>query len=382
MIARFLVLLLFFAPAAWARYARPDLEEVPFERLVANLEKKLAADPANAGLVLALARVHAMAWAVKADTVEARRGGDEPWYGYEPDAVPFEPVPADDPERLKAAKEHLAKAIEGYARGVELAPDDLAARLGLAWCRDQAGEKEAAIQGYRDVFAAAWEKEKDRKSLDLRERPVAQEAAEYLIPLLDPAKDAEEIARLQEASRKLESLPRPITPILVPLQDGLALDDLVDPAARVSFDLDGSGLAREWGWITPSAAWLVHDPRGQGDIRSGLQLIGSVTFWIFWTDGYQALAALDDDGDGELRGSELAGLALWHDADSSGTSDPGEVRSLGEHGIVALSCRGARHPSGILSNLSGVTLDDGHSRETYDWIPMGTAMREAAHPGR
>jgi hypothetical protein len=103
-----------------------------------------------------------------------------------------------------------------------------------------------------------------------------------------------------------------ITPIVITLRDGLTALDMV---ARVVFDLDGT-VPKRWTWITPKAAWLVYDHFGTGRITSGLQLFGNVTFWAFWQNGYHALGALDDDGDGEVRGAEQRGLALWHDRNS------------------------------------------------------------------
>ena len=85
-------------------------------------------------------------------------------------------------------------------------------------------------------------------------------------------------------------------------------------------------------------AWLVFDKQSTGSITSGLQLFGNVTFWLFWRNGYDALRALDDDGDGRIAGAELAGLALWHDRNADGVSDRGEVRPVSEWGIVSLSC--------------------------------------------
>jgi hypothetical protein len=102
----------------------------------------------------------------------------------------------------------------------------------------------------------------------------------------------------------------------------------VDRSARVRFDADGSGLAREWTWLTSDAAWLVYDPKGTGKVDSALQMFGNVSFWRFWQNGYEALRSLDDNGDGQLTGVELAGLALWHDINGSGCSEPGEVRPL------------------------------------------------------
>ena len=86
-------------------------------------------------------------------------------------------------------------------------------------------------------------------------------------------------------------------------------------------DADGSALPR-WTWISSRAGWLVHDPRRTGEITSALQWFGNVTFWLFWENGYDALAALDDDADGELAGDELRDLAIWHDRNSTGTSEP------------------------------------------------------------
>src|SRR5205085_4329163 len=108
------------------------------------------------------------------------------------------------------------------------------------------------------------------------------------------------------------------TPILVPVTKAVALHELVDANAAVTFDLDGSGLPRQCGWLTPKAAWLVFDADGQGRITSALQMFGNVTFWIFWRDGYDALRSLDDNHDGVLSGVELRGLALWHDRNSNG----------------------------------------------------------------
>jgi hypothetical protein len=200
--------------------------------------------------------------------------------------------------------------------------------------------------------------------------PVTAEAANYLIPLLDPEKDNKEIETLKERAKKLRMLPRPITPIAVPLRDGLTARDVLDERARVAFDADGSGLRRRWTWITSEAAWLVLDRHGRKQVDSALQLFGSVTFWTFWENGYQALAALDDDRDGRLAGKELAGLALWHDANGNGACDPGEVRPLAEWGIVALSCRCEKGKDGshVAFSPQGVMFKNGKVRPTWDLI--------------
>jgi hypothetical protein len=129
----------------------------------------------------------------------------------------------------------------------------------------------------------------------------------------------------------------------------------------------------------------VHDPAATGKVTSGLQLFGNVSFWLFWETGYDALAALDDDGDSKLGGSELRGLALWHDANRNGLSDAGEVKPLGDYGIVSLSCRYERdrtHPDGIAYSPRGAAFRDGRTRPTFDLVlhsrpaPKPTALSQ------
>jgi hypothetical protein len=100
-------------------------------------------------------------------------------------------------------------------------------------------------------------------------------------------------------------------------------------------------------------------------------MFGGVTFWCFWDNGYQALAALDDDGDGWLRGKELDGLAIWHDANGNGICEPAEVKPLAEWGIVVLCCRadpGPPSPYCAAQASKGVVFKDGRSRPTYDVV--------------
>ncbi len=258
-------LCLLLALAALGRYARPDLEKVPVERLVTNLEEAVKKDPKSVSSLLNLARVHGMAYASKTDSAEVRKGKEEdgPWFGYEPKIVPFAKVEkTEDAEKEKAAKAHLAKAVEHYKQAVKLAPDNLPARLGYAWTLEQSGDKAEAVKEYRALIEEGWKKEKDLKALPLGGQSVMIEAAGYLIPLLDKEKDKDEIATLTERAAGLAKLPRPMAPIVVPLRDGLGASELEDGAATAAFDADGSGLQRRWTWITKDAGWLVYDPKG------------------------------------------------------------------------------------------------------------------------
>lgn len=426
-------------PAA-ALYAEIDLEEVPIDRLVANMERRAAENPRDAEAQHRLARIHAMAYSVKRDSLIIEPQSQRLWVqshhvpfvaqahqAVEPreleapqiqpidgpaparaPAPPLEKKPAaaprwrgshpggeakvqttDDPQKQAVAKEHLEKAIAHYKKAADLAPDNLTIALGHAWTLDQSGRKDEAVAGYRRVVKAGWEQEQkllpqekkveDMVVVDLGDgvgpdwQSVTSEAAGYLIPHLDATKDAAEIAILKERVEKLTRVNRAVTPLVIPLEEGARVRGLVDPNARVQFDADGSGMRRTWTWITPCAGWLVIDRRGSGQVRSALQMFGSVSYWCFWQNGYQALAALDDNNDGELTGPELRDLAIWRDANSNGISDPGEVQPLSAWGIVALSCRGkAAMPADLethcASSAHGVRFQDGGVRATYDVI--------------
>jgi hypothetical protein len=184
--------------------------------------------------------------------------------------------------------------------------------------------------------------------------------------------------------------PPPPEPDRSPVIFGAArtVEDLVDPDPRhtVRFDLDGDGRERRWPWLRPTTGILVWDPAHAGRIGSARQLFGFVTWWIFWADGYRALAALDDDGDGALTGAELEGLGVWRDANGNGVSDAGEVEPAREAlarvevrpdgaGTVASS-------GGVLGNPRGVVTRDGRVLPSFDWLvaplPDASAARRAA----
>jgi hypothetical protein len=371
--------------AAHAFYAGPETEEIPVERLIKNLEATVAIYPDNVAAVLNLARTHAMAYSQKSEVATILEG--QPEFGWEPANVPVDrPVETTDPAKQKAAERHLRAALALYERAAGMAPNDLLIRLGHAWLVERSGNEPRAIQMYRDLIAREWSKlptprplppqpaSSDPKVVYLEIVPsysldsIVPEVASYLLPLLDPVRDRQEIAELR-ARLRLINAPRPVSPIVVPLRSDLRAADLEDRSARVTFDADGSGQRKRWTWITTNGAWLVY--QRPASIDSALQLFGNFTFWLFWANGYEALAALDDDRDGTLQAAELAALALWHDTNSNGLSEDGEVQPLAAHGIVALSYRyehDLAHPDHIAFAPVGVVFADGRSRPTYDLL--------------
>ena len=360
-----------------AMFVPVDIENVPVERVVANLERQVSERPTDAGLRVNLARVHAMAYAEKRTTIPTGtiRGGTStivPWVGEAtPEFQQFRVRPSSDPKAAAIARQHLAKAIARYREALEITPSDLIAKLGLGWTLVESGDTTGAISTLREVVAQSEARDRRGPGVMMAFRSLTEEAIHYLVPLLDPVRDLAEINRLRTTAKELDRMPRAITPIVVPLSHHIRALDIVNPHASVAFDLDGSALPQRWTWIRPTAAWLVFDKHGRGSITSGLQLFGSVTFWRFWRQGYDALRSLDDDGDGQIAGPELEGFALWHDRNADGRSDPGEVRPIGDWGIVSLSCEyqhDAGHPDEIAMSLRGVTFRNGTTRPTFDLV--------------
>lgn len=367
------VLLAVAATSARALYIQEDIRDVPVARLVGNLERRAETIPRDADVRINLARLHGMAYALKSNTAQVRRreNQEEIWYGFEPRPIPYEPKPAATPEQQATAERHLRESIRWYEAALALEPKNRTAQLGLAWSFDQQGLKSRAIAGYRAVIEQAWDKERRLSSAELGQHFYTAEAAHYLIPLLDPLADREEIAELRRRIARLEGLPRPVTPLAVPLEDSLSPRELASPEAAVAFDADGSGQRRRWTWISSRGVWLVHDGGGDGRISSALQFFGSVSYWLFWRDGFDALGALDDDDDGVIRGEELEGLALWQDRNGNGVSERGEVRSLASHGIVALSYRASEPGDGLWVGgvaRGAVRFADGRRRDLVDLI--------------
>ncbi|MGD2134095.1 MAG: hypothetical protein PVI23_14980 [Maricaulaceae bacterium] len=348
-----------------------EVEEVPVERLIANLEAEAEATDDNADqtrIFRRLARLHALAYARGAETLPVDVESGQVRESDEPRG--FLQTLDDRGQHNEAAEAHLDAALDLYEMLAAFDQYDVVTRLGYAWALEQAARSDEAATHYAAVADAAWALEREQTTgLYYGEMSIFQEAATALVQrYLDPEEDAARIAELNERLATSNRVPRWITPILAPLEADLPFNALVDPDAAVAFDLDGSGLDRQWGWITPDAAWLVWDPAGEARIESGLQMFGSISFFAFWDDGYQALSALDDNHDEVLSGIELEGLAFWTDADSNGVSDPGEVRPVTEHGVAAIATRSVPYTEGFPYQPVGLTMTDGTTRATYDWI--------------
>ena len=107
------------------------------------------------------------------------------------------------------------------------------------------------------------------------------------------------------------------------------------------FDLQARGSQTIVGWVASSDGLLARDLDGDGLITSGAELFGDATQLADGstaTDGFVALAELDENGDGRVdeADSGFDALFVWRDFDSDGFSDSGELQSLASAGVDTL----------------------------------------------
>ena len=147
------------------------------------------------------------------------------------------------------------------------------------------------------------------------------------------------------SSRRCFPNPDDLCPLVVDL--GTAGLDLTGREHPVEFDLDADGVPDRISWTAAEAAdaFLALDRNGNGVVDDGTELFGNATPQVPGPvpNGFSALALFDDPehgGDGDDRitpADEIFGhLRLWRDANHDGLSQPAEITTLAEHGILAL----------------------------------------------
>ncbi|MDX5630487.1 MULTISPECIES: calcium-binding protein [unclassified Brenneria] len=173
------------------------------------------------------------------------------------------------------------------------------------------------------------------------------------------------------------------SPIVIDL-DGDGIETLKTGAAY--FDLDGDALSELTGWVSPDDGLLALDRNGDGRIGNGGELFGNHTLLSNGKtadNGFLALAEYDDNGDKTIDAQDAAyaNLKIWRDLNGNGNSDEGELQSLADAGVSAIStdyknasrvdAHGHQH-----RQTASVTLSDGSvSRATDVWFKVDTARR-------
>lgn len=97
------------------------------------------------------------------------------------------------------------------------------------------------------------------------------------------------------------------------------------PANGLAFAFGGARVVTDW--PAASTPWIALDRDGDGAITNSAELFGNSATT---RNGFEALAALDDNRDGVIDGQDAAftRLLLWADANGDRASTPAELRLL------------------------------------------------------
>lgn len=160
--------------------------------------------------------------------------------------------------------------------------------------------------------------------------------------------------------------------------------ELSGPQPPVAFDIDADGVADRISWTRADAdeAFLALDRNGNGAIDDGTELFGAATDQPASADpnGYLALAVFDHaehggNVDGAMTSADavFGDLLLWIDADRNGISEPWELRTLVDEGVVEIGLDyrsdGRRDRWGNRFRWNGhASTESGRSLQTSDVI--------------
>ncbi len=129
------------------------------------------------------------------------------------------------------------------------------------------------------------------------------------------------------------------TPLVLRFDD--APVEMTAAPADAAFDIDGDGACITHDWPTAATPWLALDRDRNGHIDSGAELFGSGTLLPGGeraTQGFEALAMLDTDGDGRItrKDARFEELVLWGDEDGDKVSSFAETPSAASAGLISI----------------------------------------------
>ena len=139
---------------------------------------------------------------------------------------------------------------------------------------------------------------------------------------------------------KNASVAAKVDPLIFDLNgDGIRTTSLDDSTAY--FDLDGDGFAERVAWVGDGDGLLTLDRNGDGIVTNGQELFGDRTRLIngeYATSGFEALREFDDNNDGKIDSKDnvYSKLKMWQDINHDGLSQPEELKSLSDLGIVSI----------------------------------------------
>ena len=155
----------------------------------------------------------------------------------------------------------------------------------------------------------------------------------------------------------------------------------------VHFDLNCDGFAERINWTTENGL-LALDLNGNGMIDDGGEVFGDSTLLFDGSrakNGFEALAQYDLNKDGIIDENDeiYEILKVWVDADASGESEEGELKSLKELGIKAINLNyeavnEKTDTEVVIENRATYVKEDGSEMAIGEMIKMEAALSLAA----
>jgi len=137
--------------------------------------------------------------------------------------------------------------------------------------------------------------------------------------------------------------------------------------STVQFDLDADGKTDQVEWLSGGKDGFLVDTR---EIAADGSLNGKALFGDMggkFSDGFQKLAQLDSDQDGQLIGNELNSLGVWVD-NGNGRLDAGELKSLSELKLSQLSTQRKDETNARGETLMRSTANNGSMMSEDVWL--------------
>jgi Ca2+-binding RTX toxin-like protein len=162
------------------------------------------------------------------------------------------------------------------------------------------------------------------------------------------------------------------------------------------FDINSNLYGGHTGWVLPTDGFLAR-PNSDGTITDARQLFGNSA----GVSGFAQLALLDGNHDGAVSAADnglvdfngdgvvnsadtFDSLKIWVDANQNGVTDPGELHSLSEYGIVAIDLAtttvNQTDEGNIVSETASFVRADG-STGTIGDIVLAVDNRDTTYDG-
>jgi hypothetical protein len=160
---------------------------------------------------------------------------------------------------------------------------------------------------------------------------------------------------LRVEQNQAQAQPQSSDPLVIDLNgNGIELTD-VRKDGQVQFDINGDNVKETVSWVKSTDGFLVYDRNGNGIIDNGKELFGDQNGA---TDGFAELAKFDENGDNiiDKNDSIYSKLNVWQDLNQNGQNGAGELSTLSDLGINAISLSS----NSVRSTIAGNTVT-GHS---------------------